>query len=149
MPYILGNGYFPFLTLPSSQQPWFSYHCSLRGSQSAFPPHSHRNADRQRTCLFPTVPWHLSIGERHCHFLPSVTYFLFKLLHAELQVGLVYCIMPLILLHAQVNMTLLPPNFFLIYSMLVRFVISGRMSCPHFCVQRVSIHLHNQMLEEM
>uniref|UniRef100_A0A453HVD3 Uncharacterized protein n=1 Tax=Aegilops tauschii subsp. strangulata TaxID=200361 RepID=A0A453HVD3_AEGTS len=44
--------------------------------------------------------------------------------------------MPLILLHAQVNMTLLPPNFFSNYSMLVRFVLSGRMSCPHLHVQR-------------
>ena len=26
---------------------------------------------------FLTVPWHLSVGERHCHFLPSVPYFLF------------------------------------------------------------------------
>uniref|UniRef100_A0A453HWE0 Uncharacterized protein n=1 Tax=Aegilops tauschii subsp. strangulata TaxID=200361 RepID=A0A453HWE0_AEGTS len=32
--YCRDTGYFPFLPLPSSQQPWFPYHCSLRGSHT-------------------------------------------------------------------------------------------------------------------
>ncbi|XP_044374601.1 uncharacterized protein [Triticum aestivum] len=48
--YCRDTGYFPFLPLPSSQQPWFPYHCSLQGSV-CLPSHSHRNAHWQHTGL--------------------------------------------------------------------------------------------------